>query len=121
VVVTGGAGDTIRTDNTWTWTNNDWTQQFPSTQVVALVGPGSAFDVELQAVVVFGGFSQGTGRDANETWSWTGTDWVQLHPTSAPSAREGLGMAYYPVTHQVVLFGGQNGQLLGDTWAFAGR
>ena len=124
VVVTGGVGDTIRTDNTWTWTNNDWTQQFPLTQVVSLVGPGSAFDVELQEVIVFGGFSQGSAQDVNETWSWTGADWVQLNPNRSPSAREGLGMAYYPMTHQVIVFGGENvntDQLLGDTWAFAGR
>jgi len=124
VVVTGGNGDTIRTDNTWTWANKDWTQQFPSTQVEALDGPGSAFDVELGAVVVFGGFAHPSGQDVNETWSWTGTDWVQLSPKKAPSPREGLGMAYYPVTHQVVMFGGENlgnHKFLGDTWALAGR
>ena len=88
---------------------------------MGLVGPGSAFDAGLQEVVVFGGFSQGSGTDVNETWSWTGTDWVQLSPTGAPSAREGVGMAYYPEIHQVLLFGGQNSQLLGDTWVFAGQ
>ena len=71
-------------------------------------------------VVVFGGFA---GNDINQTWSWTGTNWVQLHPKKAPSIREGMGMAYDPITDQVVLFGGELGTvktLFGDTWAFSG-
>jgi hypothetical protein len=119
VVMTGGNGDTIRTDNTWTWDGKDWTQQFPSTQVDALVFAGIAFDPVLKAVVVFGGWDEELGQDINQTWSWDGSNWVLLSPMKSPSAREGLGMAYDPVTQGAIMFGGQivsSGQELRDTW-----
>jgi hypothetical protein len=122
VVMTGGDGDTIRTDNTWIWDGSNWTQQFPATQIQATVGSGYAFDPEVQAVVVFGGFGKQTG-DTNETWEWTGSNWAMLNPTKLPSAREGVGMAYDPASKQTLMFGGQlaNGNLLHDTWVLTGR
>ncbi len=115
VVLTGGEGDTIRTDNTWTWDGTDWTQVFPTTQVSAFIGAGSAFDPAAHAVVVFGGVA--------ETWSWTGTDWVQLTPKNSPSAREGVGMAYDPVSRQTIIFGGliANGPIVNETWKLIGH
>jgi hypothetical protein len=124
VVLTGGNGDTIRTDNTWTWDGNNWTQQFPSTQVQALTFAGIAFDPESQLVIVFGGWGGDNGQDSNQTWSWDGTNWVLLNPAKSPSARDGLGMAYDPNNHEVVMFGGEdaiNGQELRDTWKWTGR
>jgi Galactose oxidase, central domain len=122
VIMTGGNGDTIRTDNTWIWDGSNWTQQFPATQIQATVGSGYAFDPEVQAVVVFGGFGQQTG-DTNETWEWTGSNWVILNPTKLPSAREGVGMAYDPASRQTLMFGGQlaNGNVLKDSWALTGH
>jgi hypothetical protein len=115
VVLTGGNGDTIRTDNTWTWDGTNWTMLSPATQVSAFIGAGSAFDPAAQAVVVFGGIA--------ETWSWTGNNWVQLAPTNSPSAREGVGMAYDPKTRQTIMFGGliANGPLTNETWQLVGR
>jgi hypothetical protein len=115
VVLTGGNGDTIRTDNTWTWDGTNWAMLAPATQVPAFFGPGSAFDPGVRAVVVFGGIA--------ETWSWSGTDWVQMLPMNSPSAREGVGMASDPITHQTLLFGGliANGSLTSETWELVGR
>src|SRR5205807_10174955 len=74
VVLTGGNGDTIRTDNTWTWDGVDWTWVTPATQVPRFVGAGSAFDPGARDVVLFGGFSD---SGLGETWSWSeGTDWA---------------------------------------------
>jgi N-acetylneuraminic acid mutarotase len=121
VVLTGGNGDTIRTDNTWTWDGVDWTWVFPNNQVPRFIGGGSAFDPAARAVVLFGGFNDdGSG----ETWSWSdGTDWTQWSPASSPSAREGVGMAYDRATHQVILFGGltADGFLMNDTWQLVGH
>jgi hypothetical protein len=121
VVLTGGEGDTIRTDNTWTWDGTNWTEVSPATQVEDLIGAGSAFDEDLAVAIVFGGFSTAVGKDANETWMWDGTNWNQLAPQKSPSAREGMGLAYDPVHHQVVMFGGERGDsqhVEGDTWTF---
>ena len=112
VVLTGGTGDTIRTDNTWTWDGTNWTSVPPAVQVEAMIGAGYAFDPALQEVVVFGGVA--------ETWTWNGTTWAQLSPTNSPSARSGVGMAYDHTTRQTILFGGQlaNGPMTNETWEF---
>jgi len=64
---------------------------------------------------VFGGVGQ--------TWSWTGTDWVELAPNISPPAREGVGMAYDPISKQTLMFGGliANGPLTNETWQLIGR
>ena len=110
VVLTGGNGDTIRTDNTWTWDGTNWTLLAPATQVPAFVGAGSAYVPAAKAVVVFGGIA--------DTWGWTGDNWVQVIPANSPSAREGVGMTYDPATRQTILFGGliANGPVSNETW-----
>jgi hypothetical protein len=124
VVLTGGNGDTIRTDNTWTWDGSTWTQQFPATQVQSLTYAGIAFDPDSQSVIVFGGWGTSSNHDVNQTWSWDGTNWALLSPAKSPSAREGLGMAYDPNHHEIVMFGGfvvSSGKDLRDTWKWTGR
>ncbi|HTT25638.1 MAG TPA: kelch repeat-containing protein, partial [Thermoplasmata archaeon] len=44
--------------------------------------------------------------------------WTQLAPGASPSGRSAFMMAYDPVDHEVVLFGGTP-RFLGDTWTFA--
>lgn len=115
VVLTGGTGDTIRTDNTWAWNGTNWKQLSPAAQVSAFLGGGSAFAPAAQAAVLFGG--------TNETWSWNGTTWAQLTPTNSPSVTSGVGMAYDSATHQVILFGGETagGTVMNETWQFGGN
>jgi len=115
VVLTGGNGDTIRTDNTWTWDGHNWTLLSPTTQIPAFVGAGSVFDPKIQEVVVFDALG--------ETWSWTGTNWVQLTPLNSPTARSAVGMAYDFESDQAIMFGGQfsNGNLVNGTWQFLGQ
>ncbi len=114
VVLTAGNGDTIRTDNTWTWDGYDWTLDAPTTQIPSYVGAGSTYDPAINAVVVFG--------VVDDTWSWNGTDWVQLSPSISPPARSGEGMAYDPIARQTLMFGGMfgDGTIAGDTWVFVG-
>ena len=120
VVLTGGNGDTIRTDNTWTWDGTDWTWLTPANQVPRFVGGGGAFDPGAHALVLFGGFNEdGSGA----TWSWSGTDWTQWTPANSPSAREGVGTAHDRASHQVILFGGltADGFLMNETWQLVGH
>jgi hypothetical protein len=115
VVLTGGTGDTIRSDNTWTWDGTNWTQQSPTTQIPTYISAGSGFDLAMHAVVVFGVFS--------DTWKWTGTDWVLLSPVNPPPSLSGEGMTYDLKTHQTFIFGGQlsNGGLASETAELLGR
>jgi hypothetical protein len=84
--------------------------QSPQTQVEAFISGASAFDPAAGAAIVFGGVA--------ETWSWAGSNWVQLVPGVSPSARSGMGMAYDPVSKQTIIFGGQlaTGPLTNETW-----
>jgi hypothetical protein len=77
----------------------------------------TVFDPNLKAVVLFGGGSGGV--DQNSTWAWTGSNWKQLVPTQWPGAREGAGIAYDVALGHVIIFGGQDHNLLlNDTWEF---
>ena len=40
--------------------------------------------------------------------------------TTGPAVRNQAALAYYPGTHQLLLFGGYNGAYLDDTWAWNG-
>jgi hypothetical protein len=114
VVLTGGVGDTIRTDNTWTWDGADWTQVFPATQIQGLFDAAYAYDPAAQAVVVFGGVA--------ESWEWDGTTWIQVVPGSSPTQRDGPSMATLPASRQTIMFGGSDtsGEL-NETWQLIGK
>ena len=114
VVMTGGSGDTIRTDNTWLWDGTNWTNVFPATQVEQLVDAGYAYDPAAKAVVVFGGIA--------ETWEWDGTTWVQVVPATSPSPRDGAEIASDPISRQTILFGGADATgALSETWQLIGK
>ena len=114
VVMTGGTGDTIRTDNTWLWDGTNWTNVFPATQVEQLVDAGYAYDPAAKAVVVFGGVA--------ETWEWDGTNWSQVVPANSPSPRDGAEIASDPTSRQTIMFGGQDQTgALNETWQLIGK
>ncbi|QNI37759.1 NHL domain-containing protein [Edaphobacter albus] len=46
--------------------------------------------------------------------------WVQLNPVNAPSPRGSAAVAYDAAHNQVVLFGGTDNSVLGDTWVWDG-
>jgi hypothetical protein len=55
-----------------------------------------------------GGFG---GTDyLNDTWTFDGTTWSRIDTPIAPSARVNMQMAYDRRSHQVVLFGGFDGE-----------
>jgi hypothetical protein len=78
-----------------------------------------AFDAALGKVVLFSGFSA-----PNDTWTWDGTTWLQLHPPVSPPARSGAGIAYDELHRVAVLFGGSDPSNtfkdFSDTWTFDG-
>ena len=57
-----------------------------------------------------------------DTWIWDGSEWQQVSPSTAPSARWGVHLVYDEVRQRVVLFGGVLGYGTGlsDTWEFDG-
>ena len=69
---------------------------------------------------MFGGAAGQSLQPLGDTWSWDGTNWTQLTPTTSPSARGYAQMGSLRGTP--VLFGGADaqGNVLGDTWTWTG-
>jgi hypothetical protein len=60
-------------------------------------------------------FSGSSGVD--DTWAWTGSDWVTLTSKHTPIARDSQSMAYDWQAHQMIMFGGEDSNgLLDSTW-----
>jgi len=69
--------------------------------------------------VAFGGWSVDHALD--ETWTWDGRRWSQLHPTTRPPARVEASATYDPLGNRMLMFGGRSATaFLGDLWSFDG-
>lgn len=136
VVVFGGiiydqSGNSVRTNDTWTWDSRSWTLQHPTTPPPTRAFTQMAYVSSIGKVVLFGGqhVDQGvdpgsiTVTDLNDTWAWDGTNWTQLSPTNSPPGRESHSLAYDKEHQQLVIFGGNSfnsGTDFADTWVFDG-
>jgi Galactose oxidase, central domain len=122
VVLFGGVTTNLTDlDDTWTWDGTNWTQQFPSSSSSPRNSPAMAYDPGLRAVVLFGG-AVGTccSDNLNDTWTWNGVNWTEIHPANTlPHGRNSAGMTYDPAYKALLLFGGQAAEPLGDTWLLA--
>jgi len=65
----------------------------------------AAYDAARHEVVAFGGMSL-PGYVFDDTWAWTSTKWVELHPRRSPPPLSDAVMAYDDATRTVVLCGG---------------
>lgn len=70
-----------------------------------IANAASAFDQAHGQLVIFGG-NTGSNPPTNQTWTWDGKYWRQLHPSTSPSARSGAVMAFDSVRNKVILYGG---------------
>jgi hypothetical protein len=90
-----------------------------------------AWDQANNVGVLFGGrgpFDGATGvpHDSDETWTWTGSRWIQRFPATRPPERDSHTMVFDSHRNRVVLYGGrQEGStataipvFLNDTWYF---
>ena len=109
-------------DDTWIWNDSKWTN------ITSTAGPAPParfwfsmdYDVAMTAVLLFGGANH-TSTYGNDTWSFSGGSWTQLHPTVLPPGRDDQEMVFDLADHEMVMFGG-NGRTgyLNDTWTFSG-
>ena len=106
--------------DTWSWNGSEWQQ-------VASSGPGGrwynhqiAYDANRERVVLFGGYSPGSGPYLDDTWEWDGASWTSI-PVTSPPARADHRMVYDSHRGTIILFGGgSEAQLLNDTWEYDG-
>ena len=110
--------------DTWEWDGEDWLR-------VAETGPGDrsaysmAYDPVNEVTVLFGGiYDPDVGGTVHyqDTWTWDGTSWTMLNPTTKPSSRYGHSMVYDESTGKILMFGGRDASYayLQQTWEWDG-
>jgi len=144
VVLSFGGGTQVGTanmsPNLWAWDGIAWTRQFPldpegdGNPSARGAYPGLAFDDLRKTTVLFGGgyvpSCDGlSGFDGcGTTWEWDGIHWQKrkdfdTEGVASPRPRAWTAMAYDPVRHRSVVFGGwmQPPQTrFADTWEWDG-
>jgi len=109
---------------TVTWDGSAW-RHATDTAVGVRSGAVLVYDGKTQQLLLFGGWhvpcGSVDGEYLNDTWTWNGSRWTQLHPATSPPPQSGGCAAYDPETGEVVLAGGGNrdgGDH--DTWTWDG-
>jgi hypothetical protein len=83
----------------------------------AVCGSSMAYDKSTDQLLLFGGWNDAGSSDTNQTWQWTGSSWQQLVPIDSPPPVGDACMAFDPVGHDLVLFGGTSFGSGGFTFA----
>lgn len=84
---------------------------------------GFAFHPVQAGLVMYGGLQSGPTLTLNDTWSFDGTTWTQLTPTTTPPPRWGHKMVYDSRRARIVTFGGRSPTttaVANDTWEWDG-
>jgi len=125
VATSGKAGQTA-VDDTWTWDGSTWKEKHPSN--VPAFGydwPATMAYDPLSKTVLLYGFKKTTSESLTnmtaETWSWNGSDWTRLPPTSGPTAPSVLvaaGAQLYLMSLSPVRVGGR---YVTQMWRWDGR
>jgi hypothetical protein len=105
----GGAngGSDVLSSATWLWTGDTWRQLHPATSPAGELAGSMSYDPTTRSVLLFGGcIKRPSFLYTDATWNWNGTDRVKASPKVAPEARYAAGMAFDPVSDEMVLFGG---------------
>jgi hypothetical protein len=118
-VLFGGQTALGASAETWTFSNQVWTELFPSVAPSARAYSAMAFDARDGYVLLFGG-RNASGTSLGDTWEFKAGVWTQLHPVTGPTARYGAEMTFDEADNETILFGGTTGSgaFLSDTWAF---
>jgi hypothetical protein len=105
-------------NDTWTFTHNVWTEQFPPVSPGPAEEGAMAFDPSYPGVVLYG---QDNGCYLRcGTWVYADRTWTLLSESVSPAPRYGEVMATDPVDDGVLLFGGvAGGDYVNDTWLFS--
>ena len=112
--------------DTWEW-NGQWRQLHPATSPPARFNAQMALDSQTGDDVLYGGVGGSpdgsTAKPLDDTWEWTGTDWVQLSPATSPPPIFAGAMAWSTVGKSMVLFGTvphKAGGITTQTWLWHG-
>jgi len=108
--------------DTWEWDGSNWTQRSPAAAPSVRSLASMAYDIHLNHIVLHGGTSNpfDGGGALDETWTWDGTNWMQLTPPHSPGLRFGSDMAFDVARNALVLYGGFCACSPHSTWEFTG-
>ncbi|MCI4372099.1 MAG: hypothetical protein L3K02_00415 [Thermoplasmata archaeon] len=112
-------------NETWTYSNGNWTQLHPAVSPPARVQPAMAYDPETGDVLLFGG---GTGFPSylsfQDTWEFDGANWSQVTTNLTPAPSDfGAVMTYDSAIGAIVMYDSgevyHGGPFLNDTYIFS--
>ncbi len=105
--------------DTWEWDGVAWTEVTPADPgPSARSGHALVTDTGRGRLVLVGGWPYSDPDAYALTWAWDGwaRAWSQVPAAVEPSWRRWSGLAYDPLLARVILFGGDDGDELQDTW-----
>ena len=96
VVLFGGWNGSTLVNETWVWDGTNWMQKFPASSPLPLARQdfATAYDANLQRVVLFSGIQAQSNPVDDITWLWDGTNWTDASPATSPLARGGAAMEW---------------------------
>lgn len=122
-----GSTTTVWSDgSTWTWDGSNWQEAYvvPYGPLQGLYDTAMAYDPATGTMVLFGGLANVPGATLpvaqQNTWTWDGTTWTQVHPAASPPGGDGGTMDYDSLTGTLVYVQssyGING-VTSSTWAY---
>jgi acetyl esterase/lipase len=138
LILFGGETDTgdynTALNDTWAWNGTTWTNLKPSGTLPQARSEASlAYDSTTKQLVLFGGETPLTASAHSEalgdTWTWNGSEWSQVTPSTSPPPLYGAAMTIDPGNGHPILFGGDNATancdvgclaLQNQTWEWTG-
>ncbi len=114
-LVFGGSGPVDK--STTAFDGTGWTS---TSNILSRISAVVVYDSTRRRMIAFGGQpAQGGAATPDNVLDWTGgADWHDSGAAAGPSGRFGHVMAYDPIEHGALMFGGQTGSfgIVGDTW-----
>jgi hypothetical protein len=104
-----GTNEGVSTGDTWLWDGKSW-NRFEMPGPPARSSAMATYDSRRHVVVLFGGGGPtGTGPALllNDTWTWDGARWSEMHPVHVPDGRFRGGMAFDERRGLTTMFGGE--------------
>jgi len=122
LIVFGGDNSVGVLNDTWVFSGTHWNRLLPPQSPPPRTSGALVYNPDTHTVILFGGDTHTAPNGLlNDTWSFDGTNWTQLQPQHQPPPRYDASMAYDPIDHEIVLYGGESDAgFQNDTWTFDG-
>jgi len=101
-------------NDTWIWDGSNWIQQHPAASPLPVLSPGLTYDAARQNLILFGGLYANTTpmrKELNDTWQWSGTNWVHLQPQTSPDLFDNSNGQQVLFSNPVMVYNAQTQQI----------